>query len=204
MKRAVLAMGVLGLAIFSAVQMTFVAPVNAGAQQLTEFRIAQAASDNNKSDKDTKASGKTKPDAAKLGTNHGSAVNGGECIRPTKEMRKNHMDMILHKRDETMYKGIRTKDASLKQCISCHAIKGDEGTFIKATDPKHFCRGCHDQVAVRIDCFDCHASRPEVKKDSAHLNPHQKRLSPFALVQDKKATATALNSFLGGQANDKK
>ncbi len=179
----------------------------ANAQQPAEFKIAQAARKPAKkpaASKDDAAKETVAPKEAEI-VKHGGAASGGECIRPTLEMRKNHMDLILHKRDETMYKGIRTKDASLKQCISCHAVKGKDGDFIKVTDPQHFCRGCHDRVAVKIACFDCHASRPEMQRerDSARLNPH-KRLSPFALTQDNKATATALNSFLGAQTNDKK
>ncbi len=197
MKRAVLAISALGIMFLSVLQMGFVAPASAE-KQLSEFKIAQAASGNK-----TKGAADSNISAAPVNSIVGSAVNGGECIRPTKEMRKNHMDLLLHKRDKTMRKGIRTKDSSLKQCISCHAIKGDDGAFIKSSDPKHFCRGCHDQVAVKLDCFECHASRPEMKNgDHASLNPH-KRLSPLALVQGNKATETALNSFLGGQANDK-
>ena len=43
-----------------------------------------------------------------------------QCVEPTAEMRKYHMDYMLHQRDETMYDGIRTKQHSLKACINCH------------------------------------------------------------------------------------
>ena len=40
---------------------------------------------------------------------------GDQCVEETSLMRTNHMEMILHQRDETMYKGIRTKKHSLKE-----------------------------------------------------------------------------------------
>ena len=42
------------------------------------------------------------------------------CVEPTAEMRRNHMNYILHQRDETMHRGIRTKQYSLVECINCH------------------------------------------------------------------------------------
>ncbi|MGD2056814.1 MAG: sulfur reduction protein DsrJ, partial [Gammaproteobacteria bacterium] len=40
------------------------------------------------------------------------------CVEPTEEMRRNHMEYILHQRDETMHRGIRTKQYSLEECIN--------------------------------------------------------------------------------------
>ena len=39
---------------------------------------------------------------------------GEQCVEPTGEMRKNHMEMLKHQRDETMHNGIRTKKHALK------------------------------------------------------------------------------------------
>ena len=85
---------------------------------------------------------------------------GDKCVLPTDYMRRNHMDLLDHQRDETVLDGIRTKQFSLKQCVSCHAVKGDDGRAITVKNPKHFCASCHNYAAVNIDCFDCHASRP--------------------------------------------
>ena len=30
----------------------------------------------------------------------------GQCVEPTAEMRRNHMNMILHQRDETVHRGM--------------------------------------------------------------------------------------------------
>jgi hypothetical protein len=84
----------------------------------------------------------------------------GSCVEPTEDMRKNHMEFILHQRDETTLQGIRTSEHSLKQCVSCHAIKDEQGEYVRIDDTKHFCAGCHEYAAVSIDCFQCHADTP--------------------------------------------
>ncbi|MFW2440108.1 MAG: Hdr-like menaquinol oxidoreductase cytochrome c subunit [Arenicellales bacterium] len=84
----------------------------------------------------------------------------GICVEPTDAMRKNHMEFILHQRDETMEQGIRTSKHSLKQCISCHAVKDDQGEYVHVDDSRHFCASCHEYAAVSIDCFQCHADTP--------------------------------------------
>ena len=91
---------------------------------------------------------------------------GKSCIAPTDFMRRNHMNLLKHDRDETVHFGNREIKASLKECVSCHAVKGANNTPITVEDPKHFCRSCHDYVAVKIDCFECHASRPELMQKS--------------------------------------
>ncbi len=94
-----------------------------------------------------------------------------------KNMRKNHMDELLHKRDETVIKGIRTKKHSLKACISCHVPAKYEGKVLRHTNPKHFCSTCHGYVAQKLDCFQCHVDHPndsQVSKiapnDATHTN----------------------------------
>ena len=89
-----------------------------------------------------------------------SKGKGDACVRPTEDMRYNHMEYIKHQRDETMYRGIRTVKDSLKQCISCHAVKDDNGEFVSKTDNRHFCTSCHNYAAVSIDCFQCHTDTP--------------------------------------------
>lgn len=93
-----------------------------------------------------------------------SKGKGDKCIRETAFMRANHMELLLHKRDETMRKGIRTKAESLKECIACHAVPGNDGRPVSTDDSRHFCVACHRYAAVKIDCFECHASRPEIAK----------------------------------------
>jgi hypothetical protein len=87
-----------------------------------------------------------------------SATQG--CVEPEDEMRRNHMEYILHQRDETMHQGVRTRQYSLEECINCHAIKDDSGEYLHVEDSRHFCASCHTYAAVKIDCFQCHADVP--------------------------------------------
>lgn len=86
---------------------------------------------------------------------------GDSCVEDIDYMRRNHMNLLKHQRDETMRDGIRNKQYSLKECISCHAVNGPDATPVTVSSPQHFCRSCHDYAAVSIDCFQCHASRPD-------------------------------------------
>ena len=79
------------------------------------------------------------------------------CVEPTDDMRKNHMNYILHQRDETVHRGIRTKQYSLEECINCHVGAAQDAP--RYSSDEHFCKSCHTYAAVRIDCFQCHADR---------------------------------------------
>jgi len=85
--------------------------------------------------------------------------------------RTNHMRLLQHDRDLTMRNGNRKIQASLKTCVTCHAVKGKDGRPVGVDDPKHFCRVCHDYAAVKIDCFMCHNSKPEETRTQALLKP---------------------------------
>jgi hypothetical protein len=102
------------------------------------------------------------------------------CVEPTAEMRRNHMEHILHQRDETVHRGIRTTQYSLEQCINCHVSDTPDAPRYNSED--HFCNSCHTYAAVRIDCFQCHADRP-VKSNNPHtLSGHVKHdMQPSAL-----------------------
>jgi formate-dependent nitrite reductase cytochrome c552 subunit len=88
------------------------------------------------------------------------AIKGEQCIADTATMRRDHMRMLEHQRDETVHGGIRGKKASLKGCIDCHASK-TTGSVAQA--PTDFCVACHTYAAVKIDCFECHAAKPAAK-----------------------------------------
>lgn len=83
------------------------------------------------------------------------------CVEDTEVMRHKHFEFILHQRDETMHRGIRTSKHSLKNCLNCHVQPRPDGSYPKHTDPDHFCSACHEYAAVRIDCFECHFDGPE-------------------------------------------
>ena len=92
---------------------------------------------------------------------------GEQCVEPTQVMRERHWEFILHQRDETVHEGIRTTRHSLKNCLECHVRPNAEGRFRRASDPKHFCTSCHIYASVRIDCFECHADRPQAAYGAA-------------------------------------
>lgn len=93
----------------------------------------------------------------KLPPAHPSAT---QCVEPTDVMRRRHMEFILHQRDETVHRGIRTKRHRLTRCIDCHIQPAADGTYPRHTSTEHFCTTCHEFSSVSIDCFGCHADRP--------------------------------------------
>ncbi|MDH5710689.1 MAG: sulfur reduction protein DsrJ [Gammaproteobacteria bacterium] len=94
-------------------------------------------------------------------TIHEPEGHGVECVEDEDEMRRNHMNYILHQRDKTMHEGIRTETYSLSRCIDCHVQPNDKGEVVGHDDKEHFCNACHQYAAVQIDCFQCHADRPQ-------------------------------------------
>ena len=98
-----------------------------------------------------------------------------KCVDDTAFMRTNHMEKILHQRDDTLRKGIRGEVYSLKECISCHV---PENTNVRYGDSKHFCSSCHNYTAVTIDCFQCHADR--VISDNKQSSNYHKESHHYA------------------------
>ncbi len=116
---------------------------------------------------------------------HPPKGRGEHCVAETDYMRRYHMMMMKHQRDETVHEGVRGGKFSIGECVGCHAVKGEDGQPVSYESPKHFCRSCHDYAAVSIDCFECHASRPGSKSPSASAEPGT-------------APTTALASYLEG------
>jgi len=85
------------------------------------------------------------------------AIKGEQCVADPAFMRRNHMDLLKHQRDDTVHGGIRGAKGSLAGCIDCHA---SANTRSVAQAPTDFCVACHSYAAVRIDCFECHSSKP--------------------------------------------
>lgn len=79
---------------------------------------------------------------------------GGECVKDPQWMRKNHMHLLKHERDDALRRGIRDEKHSLKNCIECHASTKDDSVIAREDS---FCVACHRYEAVKIDCFECHS-----------------------------------------------
>ena len=84
-----------------------------------------------------------------------------KCIQPEDEMRRNHMNYIMHQRDTTVHNGIRKEPGSLAACIDCHVEPDANGEIAGFDSNQHFCSACHQHAAVQMDCFQCHADRPQ-------------------------------------------
>ena len=89
------------------------------------------------------------------------AAKGERCVEPTEVMRRRHMEFILHQRDETVHRGIRTQKHRFVNCIGCHVQRTADGDWPRHTDDDHFCSVCHRYASVSMDCFQCHADRPQ-------------------------------------------
>jgi hypothetical protein len=84
-------------------------------------------------------------------------ARGGQCVEEPAFMRRNHMKLLTHQRDDTLRGGLRTGKYSLKACIACHASQTSHSV---TADSGNFCQSCHNYAAVKIDCFECHANTP--------------------------------------------
>lgn len=111
------------------------------------------------------AAGEEESESSRVPVPEIPAGQGENCVEDTDFMRRNHMTLLMHQRDDTMLRGIRLKRHSLKECVSCHAVEGSDAVAVTFASDKHFCRSCHDYAAVKIDCFQCHASRPDVPRE---------------------------------------
>jgi hypothetical protein len=131
-----------------------------GAVVLTTAALAWAGSD-----AQPKAGGAPKPVITK-------AAKGEQCVEPTDFIRRNHMKLLDHHRDQAVIQGVRTKKHSLKECINCHA---SEKTGSVATAKEDFCVSCHSYAAVKIDCFDCHSTKPQGAAATHPLNAETAR-----------------------------
>jgi hypothetical protein len=101
-------------------------------------------------------------------------ARGEQCVADPAFMRLNHMDLLKHQRNETVHRGVRDPRASLKGCIECHA---SSATGSVAAAPTDFCASCHGYAAVKVDCFECHASKPAATAALPANHPGSARLA---------------------------
>ena len=95
-------------------------------------------------------------------------ARGGQCVQDPAFMRRNHMELLKHDRDATVRAGVRDTRHSLKACIGCHASKTTDSVNSSSTN---FCQSCHTYAAVKIDCFECHASKPATGSTHVGVKP---------------------------------
>ncbi|MFV2003314.1 MAG: hypothetical protein ACC619_10080, partial [Paracoccaceae bacterium] len=80
--------------------------------------------------------------------------------------------------------GDRNISYSLKGCVACHAVMGPDALPISSDNGQYFCRVCHDYVAVKIGCFQCHNSLPD-PKIRALLVPEEPDLAALSDYLDR-------------------
>jgi hypothetical protein len=102
------------------------------------------------------AAGMAHADAGRTPKPTVSIAQPGQCVAATELMRRDHMELLKHQRDRTMRAGVRTPQYSLNGCVECHA-SAKTGSVL---GPEGFCQSCHSYAAVKLDCFECHASKP--------------------------------------------
>lgn len=83
-------------------------------------------------------------------------ARGDQCVEPTDVMRREHMHLLMHERDQAKRLGIRNPEHSFVGCIDCHVAPSAS----KNEPAGHFCLACHTFNAVKMDCFQCHLDRP--------------------------------------------
>jgi [DsrC]-trisulfide reductase subunit J len=108
------------------------------------------------------------------------AGKGERCVETTDFMRRNHMELLRHQRDATTHQGIRTRNHSLNGCIECHASRKNNSVV---GSEQNFCQSCHSYAAVKLDCFECHASKPKAPAERAA----QKQAGISQLLTDRTA-----------------
>ncbi len=95
---------------------------------------------------------------------------GGQCVEDPKFMRSNHMKLIIHQRNETVRRGIRGSKYDLTNCVECHASSKNHSVL---GSNENFCQGCHAYAAVKIDCFECHSSKPAAFMRASQFPPEE-------------------------------
>lgn len=100
---------------------------------------------------------------------------GDKCVEDTDFMRRNHMELLKHQRDDTLRKGIRTTRHSLKGCVECHA--GAKSGSV-ASSKEDFCVACHSFAGTKLDCWDCHATKPGKRSVHQAAQPAASPLMP--------------------------
>lgn len=88
------------------------------------------------------------------------AASETSCVEPTPFMRRYHMEVIKHQRDETVHHGIRSTRHSLAGCVDCHGVVTASGEGLPIDQKGQFCGSCHAYTAVQMNCFGCHAAKP--------------------------------------------
>jgi hypothetical protein len=129
------------------------------------------------------------------------AASQESCVEPTDFMRRNHMEVIKHQRDETVHGGIRSTKHSLAGCVECHASYGDDGAPVPVDQEEQFCGACHAFTAVSLNCFDCHATVPGAGEQAATSLDAAARLAWHPPIPGRSLQEQLPPPAVGGEGN---
>lgn len=128
---------------------------------------------------------------------------GDACVEPNDVMRRNHMKFLLHHREDTLRRGVRTKKYSLNECLECHVQPDKDGKVARIDSPNHFCSTCHVYAAVKLDCFECHSDLPKSMQDKASYKHNLATENKHHVALKEKAVSKEMLDALayeGGEA----
>jgi len=69
---------------------------------------------------------------------------GPKCVKDGSWMKRNHMTLLKHVREDSVRQGVLAGDSGLRGCIACHPKRGE------------FCDKCHSYVGANPECWRCH------------------------------------------------
>ena len=86
------------------------------------------------------------------------SARGDQCVDDPAFMRRNHMELLKHQRDDTVHGGIRSAQV---QPEGVHRLpRQPDQPAAWQRQATNFCQSCHSYAAVKIDCFECHSTKP--------------------------------------------
>lgn len=106
-------------------------------------------------------------------------ARGDQCVEPTEVIRRDHMKILMHERDEAKLYGRRNPDHSFVGCVDCHVSP----TASRDDPSTHFCMACHQFNAVRMDCFQCHTDRPSDLPSPQHSAGPEESVERYLAAQ---------------------
>ena len=122
---------------------------------------------------------------------------GEACVEPNDVMRRDHMQFLMHQRDDTVHSGIRGAKHSLVGCIGCHVQKDAQGSAIPVNAKGQFCESCHSFAGASMDCFECHATVPaqDHGKEQAQTTLPRWMRSPLASIAGTASAPAGLHPW---------
>jgi hypothetical protein len=89
------------------------------------------------------------------------AAAGTQCVAPPAEMRRNHMELLRHQRDDTVRGGVR---GAKPQPAGLHRLPRGCADARVNQAPVTSASAATSYAAVKIDCFECHSGKRQAAR----------------------------------------